>query len=474
MSRKLSRAVAAAAALLAYGCGAAPGERAEDGRERGEHGDGAPPLVALEELTTPAAPGSGQPNLTAGPGGRVYLTWLEPTDSARHALRMAILEPGAPEPGSPELGTPEPGSSEPEPPEPRAWSPPTTIATGADFFVNWADFPSLAALPDGSLAAHWLVRTGRGAAYDIHLARSTDGGVTWSSALTPHRDGTVSEHGFVSLIPEPDGGVTVVWLDGRGYATAEVAAATSANAATVGDHDAHGEMALLATTIGPDGALGEEIVLDARTCDCCQTAAAWTAAGPIVAYRDRTADEVRDVVVTRRVDGRWTEPRTVHDDGWTIAACPVNGPALAAEGNRVAVAWFTAARDTPRVRIAFSDDAGATFSPPIDVDDGAPAGRVGLALLQDGAALVSWIERVAGSAEVRVRRIAPAVLRGSPTRADPEPLPESYSESLTIATSSAERASGFPRMTRVGNQIVIAWTDPARPSRVHTVRATIP
>jgi hypothetical protein len=415
-----------------------PGERA---------GLDAPPLVALEEIATPAAPGSGQPNLAVGPNGRVYMTWIEPGAAARHALRMATLELAAP--------------------APMGWSPATTIAEGDDFFVNWADFPSLAALPDGSLAAHWLVRTGGGAAYDIHLARSHDDGATWSPALTPHRDGTVSEHGFVSLIPEPEGGVTAVWLDGRGYAAAEATEGAD-------DHGAHGEMALLATTIGADGMLGEEAILDGRTCDCCQTAAAWTAAGPIVAYRDRTGDEVRDIVVTRRIDGRWTEPRAVHDDHWTIAACPVNGPALAADGSHLAVAWFTAARDTPRVRLAFSNDAGASFAPPIEVDDGAPAGRIGLALLPDGSALVSWIERVAGSAEVRVRRIAPGASRGTANRVGSRSPTGLYSEAITIAASSAERASGFPRMTRAGDQVILTWTDPARPSRVLTVRATIP
>jgi hypothetical protein len=413
----LQRAVAAAAALVAYGCGAALD---------------APPLLALEELVSPAAPGSGEPNLAVGPDGRVYLTWLEPDGSGRHALRIATLGPAAPERAA--------GQSP-------VWSPATTIAAGADFFVNWADFPSLAALPDGSLAAHWLVRTGRGAAYDIHLARSTDGGGTWGPALIPHRDGTISEHGFVSLFPEPEGGLSAVWLDGRGYA-----------AAGAGDHDLHGEMMLRTTTIGPDGALGEDLLLDDRTCDCCQTAAGWTAKGPVVAYRDRSAEEVRDIAITRRIDGRWTEPAPVHDDGWVIAACPVNGPALAAEGDRVAVAWFTAAHDTPHVRIAFSDDAGATFGPSFEVDDGAPAGRVGLVLLPGGDALVSWIERVHGEAEVRVRRIEAGGRVGP---------------SLAIATSSAERASGFPRMLLAGDQVVFAWTDPGRPSRVHTARARL-
>ncbi len=431
MSIGFRRAVAFAAALAASGCGAALDKPAPD----------APPLVAIEELASPAAPGSGEPNLTVGPDGRVYLTWLEPGESARHTLRLATLGP-------------------------EGWTQPATVAAGDDFFVNWADFPSLAALPDGSLAAHWLVRTGRGAAYDIHLARSTDGGATWGPALIPHRDGTVSEHGFVSLFPETGGGLNAVWLDGRGYA-----------ASGAGDHDLHAEMMLRATTIGPDGAPGDDILLDERTCDCCQTAAGWTAEGPIVVYRDRSAEEVRDIAVTRRIDGRWTEPAAVHEDGWVIAACPVNGPALAAEGHRVAVAWFTAARDTARVRVAFSDDAGATFGPPLEVDDGAPAGRVGIVLLPDGAALVSWIERVDGEAEVRVRRVGPErqlAARDGAGTADRTGASVQVGPSLAIATSSAERASGFPRMVRSGDRIVFAWTDPGRPSRVHTAVARLP
>lgn len=382
-----------------------------------------PPLLSLTELESPAAPGSGEPNLALGPNGEVYLSWLEPTDSSTHALRFATL--GA-----------------------EGWSAPMTISEGANFFVNWADFPSLAALPDGSLAAHWLVRSGRRSEYDIHLARSFDGGATWSAAPTPHRDGTVSEHGFVSLFPEPDGALSAVWLDGRKYAEAGA-----------GEHDPEGEMMLRATTLSAEGVLGEEIALDERTCDCCQTAAALTAEGPVVAYRDRSPEEVRDIALVRRVGGRWSEPVTVHEDGWVISACPVNGPAIAAEGRTVALAWFTAARDTARVLLAFSTDAGATFTAPVEVSDGEPAGRVGVALLPGGSALVSWLERVDGAAEVRVRRVD----------ADGKVGP-----SLAVATSSGERASGFPRLIRSGGDVVLAWTEPTRPARVRTARATIP
>src|SRR5690606_29778853 len=116
----------------------------------------------------------------------------------------------------------------------------------------------------------------------------------------------------------------------------------------------------------------------------------------------------------------------VHADNWEISGCPVNGPALAADGHQVAIAWFTAANDSARVKVAFSGDAGASFGDPIVADDGAPAGRVDVALLQGGDALVTWIERVGGdTAAVRVRRVRRDGQAGT---------------SFTVASSSAARA----------------------------------
>jgi len=220
-------------------------------------------------------------------------------------------------------------------------------------------------------------------------------------------------------------------------------------------------MMLVSTTVRPDGALGRELRLDERTCDCCPNAAALTATGPVVVYRDRSAGEIRDIYVTRRVNGAWTIGVPVHADNWQIAACPVNGPAIAATGRRVAVAWFTAVNDTPRVKVAFSSDAGARFAAPVIVDDGNPAGRVDVALLPDGSALVSWIERTGGeAAEVRARRIDGSGRRGPAT---------------TIAVGSAARASGFPRMavTSRASSVVFAWTAPGRPSAIRVARARL-
>ena len=377
-------------------------------------------FAALDTVASPAVSGSAEPNLAVGPDDRLYLTWIEPAADSAHALRMATRTADG-------------------------WSAPVTIASGRHWFLNWADFPSLVALPNGRLAAHWLQRSGPGTySYDVRIAQSFDAGTTWSTGVVPHRDGTESEHGFASLFPVADA-LGAIWLDGRKYARPE--------------GERKDEMTLTFTTLARGDALGAERRLDDRICDCCQTSAAITSRGPVVAYRDRSPDEIRDIAIVRFVNGAWTEPALVHADNWKIAACPVNGPAVAAEGARVAVAWFTAPDDSARVLVAFSTDAGATFGPPARVDAGAPAGRVDVELDEDGAAYVSWIERSGGEvADVRVRRVA----------VDGTPGP-----TMTIARSSAARASGFPRMARAGRDLWFAWTVPGTPSAVRVARARL-
>jgi hypothetical protein len=215
-------------------------------------------------------------------------------------------------------------------------------------------------------------------------------------------------------------------------------------------------MSVATTTIAADGSLGVERQLDLRTCDCCQVAATLTARGPVVAYRDRTADEVRDIAVVRRVGERWTEPAVVHDDRWQIAACPVNGPALASRGDTVVLAWFTGAQDTARVRVAYSTDAGATFAPPQRIDGGTPAGRVDVEMLDDGSAAVSWLERTdSAAAEVRVRRVRRDGTAGA---------------AIVLAQSKGARASGFPRLARRDGHLYLAWTDTGDTTRVRISR----
>ncbi|MCI0342711.1 MAG: hypothetical protein L0216_16485 [Planctomycetales bacterium] len=131
----------------------------------------------------------------------------------------------------------------------------------------------------------------------------------------------------------------------------------------------------------------------------------------------------------------------------------MNGPRAASRGEEVAVAWFTAAGG-PRVLAARSRDGGKSFGEPAVVSAGDPIGRADAAYLSDGSLLVSWLERVGDKAELRVRRLAPD---------------GAISEPATAATVPDSRASGFPRLAALpGGGALLAWTDPARPSRVRT------
>ena len=193
-----------------------------------------------------------------------------------------------------------------------------------------------------------------------------------------------------------------------------------------------------------DGAVISDELLDSDVCTCCQTAAALTDDGPVVAYRDHEPGEIRDIAVVALRGGKWTAPQPANRDGWRINACPVNGPALAASGRRVVLAWHTAAEGKPRAYAAFSSDGGLHFGAPLPIDDGSPIGRVAVVALPDGGAVASWIERrPEGGAEIRLRRIRQDGRRGA---------------SVVVSTVDPGRRTGFPKMVRSGRGLLLTWT----------------
>ncbi len=316
------------------------------------------------------------------------------------------------------------------------WSPATTVAAGDDWFVNWADVPSVLRLDNGTLAAHWLQKSGADTyAYDVRLAHSADEGRTWSPSFTPHHDGTKREHGFASLFQMPGAGLGLIWLDGRAMGSAQ-------------GHDAHGAsegaMSVRFGTFDTAWQQTSEMPVDLRVCECCPTTAAMTSDGPIVAFRNRTDDEIRDIYVSRLDQGKWTEPRPVHEDNWKIAACPVNGPMLSASGRQVVLAWFTVKDEVGHAYAAFSSDAGRSFGPPIQLDDAAALGRVDVALLPDGSALATWIEFAAQRSSFATRRVEASGRRSPVT---------------TVTAIAGARASGYPRLAVDRGEVVFAWTE---------------
>jgi len=364
--------------------------------------------VAL--LPSPAGPGSGQSHLALTADGSVVVSWIEP-DGDGHALRFSTL-----------------GET--------TWGPAQTVSKGDSWFINWADFPSVVPISDKLWAAHWLQRRDGGRyAYDVAVSVSNDSGNTWSEAAAPHLDGTATEHGFVTLYPV-DTEIGVLWLDGRNMAEDHAEMANPAG------HELSG-MTLRSATITPNLEIKHMQLVDDLTCDCCQTDVAIGPEGPVAVYRNRDSDETRDIYVARSVAGKWTKGKKISNDGWVIAGCPVNGPAIAVDGDTLAVAWFTAADDRPTVKMAFSANAGVDFSNPITIDDNKPSGRVDIALLGDDSAIVSWLRKnEQGQPEISARIVSAKSGAG---------------QTITVAENSVSRSAGVPQMISNGEYLIFAW-----------------
>lgn len=359
----------------------------------------APAPARLEPLGVPAAAGASSPQLALA-GERLDATWIEPAGADGHRVRFAGFDG-------------------------RVWSAPATVAAGADLVANWADTPGLVAAGDGSLLAWYLVRApGDSHSYDAYLARSTDGGARFEPLGRLNDDGVAAEHGFVSAVAEGRG-ARLFYLDGR---------ATPGGGATQ-----------LRTVYVEAARIGASEALDEAVCDCCPTAAAPLAdGGTLVAFRDREPGEVRDVRLLRRPAAGPASSQIAASERWQMPGCPVNGPALAAEGDRLALAWFSAANDRPRVSAAVSGDGGRTLAAAVELDAAAPLGRAAVAVLSEGYA-VAWLARIGSEAELRLARLDRA---GRPGPA------------LALARLPAGRATGVPRLVRMGERLIVAWTAP--------------
>jgi len=363
---------------------------------------------SVKTMISPAGVSSSEPNLHVGADGDIYLSWVETSEDNNTSLYYSTITNSV-------------------------WSKPTEISKGDNWFVNWADFPSVSSFGTGSIASHFLVESEGGTyAYDVNISISNDKGLSWGIPFTPHRDSTLTEHGFVSMVPYEDQ-ILAVWLDGRNYSLINENDSVPTN-----------EMTLRSAFIDENGQISEELLIDSRVCSCCQTDATLVSTGPILVYRDRTEAEIRDISVVRLINGKWTEPASVYSDNWEIAGCPVNGPAIEAKGDLVAVAWFTAAGGFPKVKVAFSMNGGNTFEKAIVISDSNPSGRVDLIVLDDGSALMSWLETSGDETMIKA------------CRANQNGL---LKNSFIVARSSKSRSSGFPKMAMKNNIVYFAWTE---------------
>ncbi len=367
-----------------------------------------PETFTFHEIDSPSKSNASLPNLFTDNTGIVFMSWVESKDDSSTLFYSTLKE--------------------------TEWSDGTTIQSSNSWFVNWADFPSIIAQNGKAMAAHWLnKKPGSSYSYDVSISTAAE---HWNKVLTPHNDNTPSEHGFVSMTPVSDSTFMAVWLDGRNTVGQSHGTSSDLNSA----------MTLRSALISDKLELLSEYEIDSSVCDCCGTSSVLTNDGLITAFRNRTEDEVRDIYISKFKNGEWSTPKTVHNDNWIIAACPVNGPSIAANGNTVAVSWFTAANDSAKVNLSFSNDYAESFNPAFQIDDVNALGRVDVALLDDMTAVVTWVERSPDNASKALYKLKQVDQNGN------------VLQDQIIAEISSSRTSGFPQLTKMGSQLITAWT----------------
>lgn len=371
----------------------------------------------VEEISVPCQKG-GVPNLFKHSDGSVWLSWVEYQDDTTDVLKYAALKDNQ-------------------------WRVEGEVSRGNNWFVNWADFPSFSVFPGQSpnyFLAHWLQKSASGTYdYDVRISIKKPNQSDWSPSLILHQDRIPAEHGFVSLLPENTGKIRAFWLDGR---------LTKDSEATVDNHDGghgghHGSMTLHTALVDTFGIVSEETLLDSRICDCCQTASAMVENGPVIIYRDRSEREIRDISIIRFENGSWTEPVSIFQDNWIITGCPVNGPAVSSNKNKLAIAWFTGKNNKGEVKVIFSENGGRTFDKPVIIDADNPLGRVDIQWLNEKQVAVSWMSNQGKSTKLSLQIIGANGKMGILQH---------------ITDSSPERLSGFPIFVPHESGLIISTT----------------
>ena len=360
--------------------------------------------VIVEDIPFLYGDNNAQPNLVSS-NGTLSLSWISSKNENKASLHFSQFKKGK-------------------------WITPQKIANGSDWFVNWADFPAHAINEDLIITSHLKKSASGTYTYDVILNLQKLSGEKIKENFLLNTDGVKAEHGFVSIIPNNNKGFFITWLDGRNTVEKKL-------------DGHHKPMTIRFAEITNTGEVINESELDAAACDCCQTSIAMTNNGPIVVYRDRSENEVRDIYTIRNINGVWEEPSPLHNDGWIINGCPVNGPKVAVNSTNLAVAWFTVVNDNPLVNVSFSKNNGDSFGTPFKLNDHDAIGRVDVAFLNNEQVIVSYMEVDETGTYLKIKKIS---INGK------------VSKPITISKIDGGRNTGVPQLEIINNDIFIVWT----------------
>jgi len=368
--------------------------------------------LKIEPTPNPSAAGSSQVNWSLAQDGSPILSWIEPQKDGSFAFRYSTYH------GDGHGGQ---------------WGLPRTIAAHRRFFHHPAEMPNMTALKDGTLIAEWIEQPNEESEAEFVYVSASADGVKWSTPAMASHDKSQAQHGLASIVAAGDHEASIFWLQ-----------------ALKGED---GPVSLMRSIIGSNGTELKEEDLDSDVCSCCPTSVARTARGLLVAYRDHTKMNIRDISIIRYENEKWTAPKNIYADNWKIDACPINAASAGAQGDKVGISWYTASGDKPRVEFVSSSDGGATFGKTMIVSTGQAYGYTMAAVDDRGGAVVSWLERGDKGARLLVRYVSSAGVLGP----------------VAQVAEGTRKDLGYPRLERAGNDVWIAWN---ASSNVQTARLT--
>jgi hypothetical protein len=265
----------------------------------------------------------------------------------------------------------------------------------------------------------------------MRFIRSTDHGKTWSAPVTVNDGHAFGSHNFHAVTVAPDGSILATWLDAR---------------------EGHSGVWMSRSKDGGRTWERNRPIYSEPTCPCCRTSVAVASNGTVyVAWRAILPGDVRDVVVTKSVDGgqTWQAPVRPRSDDWVYPGCPHAGPSLEVDSKgRVHVAWWTGKEGEAGVYYARSDDGAATFTAqPIAIGDRARPAHVQLALAPAGGVYLAWDDGLSDIPRVLMRRsndggrsFGPEGVLSDPGVAATFPVLAVYGDSVAVAWSQTTAA----------------------------------
>jgi hypothetical protein len=354
--------------------------------------EAAPPPPADVELGV-AGSLNRMPSLAVS-GNRVVAVWTATRDDVMDVL-AAVSEDGGATFREPLRVNDTPGDV-----SSNAEQPPRVAADGATITVMW---PSRRQGPSA-----------------IRMARSTDGGRTFTAAANLHAGELTGMRGWQALAPGRGGAVQAVWLDGRHAAPStgqhhhHATRSASTRPASAPRQDVY------AATLLPDGTRVESHV--ARdVCFCCKAAIGVGPGGRIsIAWRHIFPDSMRDIAMATSTDGGRTfgPSARISEDNWQLSGCPDDGPAMAVDARDVVhLAWPTFLREAEQKAVFYTRTVdGRSFSPRVRLSSGdrEDAGHPQIAV--DGAGVIGavWDEQHGDDRKVVLRRSSGSESFGAP------------------------------------------------------------